>query len=1403
MTLPIKPSIKNVWATSGVKVEPSDAKVNAGWIVERPPHQFQNFLQNRSDQFLKHINEAGIPMWDAVTVYTAGKSYAQGSDGKIYKCLVDGFNENPVGNPTKWMLTFGDIDIIEYVEQAEDSAIAAAASEATALATLAVFDDEPPVSPFQGRHWTDSDTGKTYEWMIDADGGQWVEVGSPTAVTGTAFAAYLGTSDGASLVGSDLDSGYSEPMTAAEALSLRYNIWNYLTGAERTDAESGTPATDTSVKIQKAIDRAFLHGRPLDAFGTFRVGAQKIVIKGDADFSNATFFVYGSPAIAVEISTGNASNPTTILSNKTIRMPQRMENKGKPGTGWAGQGTGLRLVNTYSCEVHTGNIVGFAIGVQETSYGTVGNVHNEIHIGHLENNAINYAIDGGAATGWVNENNHYGGRFSHYTGEGSNIAGTRHIRIAKSTLVANNHVFIKPSLEGDTAEYHVENGGSYNTIIQGRWEATTPKVLYTGDNTNQGASNEIFLGYGSHNIVFTYAGTVGGNNELRTTRGTYQSLTEGARVQNQSSSSSPVLTVYPAGTRPETAGATAWAVKHSALYLQGKASADANDRVRIDYSNGRMLVGNASATPTAWLGNVGAANTGTNVSFLPSVTASIDLGSTSQRWNNSYSANFRPGAGTATWTSGTGTPEGVVTATVGSIFARTDGAANTTLYVKESGAGNTGWISSANTAAALAAGTGASLIGSQYTETGSYLRTQKEINEDWIDVLGFIPSAERAAIVAGTTTYDATANLVAAAVVAIALGKGLRAAYWGKLFCASNADLRGVKNIDIPGPIQMGTSGTPATLTVGGGANSSNWTMKFGDVTNGQSVLTVAPPATPVLKIFGLKRSTVTVGSCNYLQLFADSAVSTGASTAYNQIYLNGAQSKVELTDTGTGAWVNENTFHGGAIQRLYITGVGYAHNHNKFNRPVFEGSFVQIVYTNCTSNLIEDGRFEGVSGAPGWTCAANTYLNKIIVSWSGVGNPRADYQVPIMPVSDLGMDNIITTRALMTHKKNVLFSVNGQSLIVANATASASNERAVNAPRFNSFIRAAMTPSLKGFTSGANRLIAVSDRIPVVNGDTVVFDGDFDGSLARAVVYVYDADMNLLTSEGGGGVYFSAPSFSYTSATGSYGHGADVSAATFNGLAGSVVRSEVKYIRVLVYSATGGFFRSLGASLYSRHLSQPSGQEGAATSKPIALSLAGVPTSGFAPEGTPIYDSTARRSGVNVFAWETQTTTSLAAGATSITVNTILTAANADIVGILLSDGTTHWTTVSGLSGSTFTIAAIPVGKSVLAGAPVVFNRWVFAGGITSATTTATLTVTSPTTLLADATSAAFTVNLPTAATAAGQTFNIKKIDSSANTVTIDPNGAETIDGASTLVLNTQWQSAQIQSNGTAWYVL
>lgn len=98
-----------------------------------------------------------------------------------------------------------------------------------------------------------------------------------------------------------------------------------------------------------------------------------------------------------------------------------------------------------------------------------------------------------------------------------------------------------------------------------------------------------------------------------------------------------------------------------------------------------------------------------------------------------------------------------------------------------------------------------------------------------------------------------------------------------------------------------------------------------------------------------------------------------------------------------------------------------------------------------------------------------------------------------------------------------------------------------------------------------------------------------------------------------------------------------------------------------------------------------------------------------------------------------------------------------------------------------------------------------VFAGAIATPGATITTTTTLDAThsmVLCDATSAAFTVNLPAAAGVPGRVYTIKKIDSTGNAITIDGNASETIDGATTASLTTQWQSKTIQAVGGAWYV-
>ena len=73
----------------------------------------------------------------------------------------------------------------------------------------------------------------------------------------------------------------------------------------------------------------------------------------------------------------------------------------------------------------------------------------------------------------------------------------------------------------------------------------------------------------------------------------------------------------------------------------------------------------------------------------------------------------------------------------------------------------------------------------------------------------------------------------------------------------------------------------------------------------------------------------------------------------------------------------------------------------------------------------------------------------------------------------------------------------------------------------------------------------------------------------------------------------------------------------------------------------------------------------------------------------------------------------------------------------------------------------------------------------------------------LVDATAGAVTVTLPSVSRLAGKSYTIKKTDASANAVTIDGDGSETIDGAATQSLASQWDSVTVVSDGSGWYIV
>lgn len=68
---------------------------------------------------------------------------------------------------------------------------------------------------------------------------------------------------------------------------------------------------------------------------------------------------------------------------------------------------------------------------------------------------------------------------------------------------------------------------------------------------------------------------------------------------------------------------------------------------------------------------------------------------------------------------------------------------------------------------------------------------------------------------------------------------------------------------------------------------------------------------------------------------------------------------------------------------------------------------------------------------------------------------------------------------------------------------------------------------------------------------------------------------------------------------------------------------------------------------------------------------------------------------------------------------------------------------------------------------------------------------------------SVAVTVTLPAAASNKGRIYNVKKISNNAMNITIQAQSAEQIENGASFIFNTYNKSVQMQSSGTAWYII
>jgi len=144
-----------------------------------------------------------------------------------------------------------------------------------------------------------------------------------------------------------------------------------------------------------------------------------------------------------------------------------------------------------------------------------------------------------------------------------------------------------------------------------------------------------------------------------------------------------------------TTGAYNTASGREALRSNTTGSSNTANGVNALYSNTEGSNNTANGYAALFSNTTGANNTASGYQALYSNTTGSEntsLGYDAQAVSSTADNQIAIRAGATKWYSSAGSPEGVVTAGVGSMYTNSTGGAGTTLYVKESGTGNTGWV---------------------------------------------------------------------------------------------------------------------------------------------------------------------------------------------------------------------------------------------------------------------------------------------------------------------------------------------------------------------------------------------------------------------------------------------------------------------------------------------------------------------------------------------------------------------------------------------------------------------------------------------------------------------------------------------------------------------------------------
>lgn len=206
----------------------------------------------------------------------------------------------------------------------------------------------------------------------------------------------------------------------------------------------------------------------------------------------------GTSNVAILIIGSNSTNNSKV--NLKLAVTRNI-------TDWTNDSSvGITLYNCINSNIEIVESSNSTIGVKCLGDSTRGFAYNRLILGEISGNKIGIDLCSNAS-GYVNENSFYGGRFTCYTGQGSGLEriGVRITSLDSSYTNNNNNIFYKPCFELKSTEASPNLAtpisivhGNLNQFLDVRNEFNSPNVAYI---YNESSENKITQAYGTGSIV--------------------------------------------------------------------------------------------------------------------------------------------------------------------------------------------------------------------------------------------------------------------------------------------------------------------------------------------------------------------------------------------------------------------------------------------------------------------------------------------------------------------------------------------------------------------------------------------------------------------------------------------------------------------------------------------------------------------------------------------------------------------------------------------------------------------------------------------------------------------------------------------------------------------------------------